>query len=159
ILRHVRSLPAAHAMLVGPAGQVRVWRYWDLDAARCAALSAGLSFDEQAQRVRGLLSEAARTQMVSDVPLGAFLSGGVDSSAIVAAMMHVTGRPVHTYSVGFAGAGRGIDETEDSGRTAVRLGSVHQQVEVRGNDVRDALPDIAGRLGQPTVDGVNMYFV
>ena len=159
ILSGVRMLPPGCAMTVHPSQTPRLWSYWDLDHAHCAALSADLSFGEQAGRVRALLEESARAQMVSDVPLGAFLSGGIDSCALVALMMRVSGRPVHTFSVGFADEGSGLDESSDARRSAQTLGSVHVDVQVTGREVAESLPSIAAHLGQPTVDGVNMYLV
>ena len=159
IMAGVSMLPAGHAMAIRPGAPPRLWRYWDLDYERCAALSAGMTYEDQSLRVRSLLEGAARAQMVSDVPLGAFLSGGVDSTTLVAMMMRVSGRPVHTFSVGFGGTGAALDESSDARRSAEQLGSVHLNVDVTGPEVADALPDVAARLGQPTVDGANMYFV
>jgi len=159
ILQDARMLLPGHAMTVQPNGSPRIWRYWDLDHERCRRLSAGMEFPEQVGRVRSLLECATRSQMVSDVPLGAFLSGGVDSSALVALMARAIGRPVHTYSVGYAGVGGEIDETAAAGRSASYLRSIHESLVVTGEDVAQAAADIARRLGQPTVDGVNVYFV
>ena len=159
IFEGVRMLPPGHALAVSPGGSPRVWRYWDLDHARCAALSAGLDFGAQVERLRGLLDRAAAAQMVSDVPLGAFLSGGVDSSALVGLMTRSSGRPVHTFSVGFGGEGAELDESSSARRSAAHLGAIHTAVDVTGSDVAEALPRIVQGLGQPTIDGVNMYFV
>jgi asparagine synthase (glutamine-hydrolysing) len=142
-----------------PGEAPRLTCYWRLDAETCATLSRGHGYQDQVARLRALLERAAREQMVSDVPLGAFLSGGVDSTALVALMTRAAGRPIHTYSVGFPDAGAEIDESGDAERSAGYLGSVHRSVPVRGQDVAAALPRIAADLGQPTVDGVNMHFV
>jgi asparagine synthase (glutamine-hydrolysing) len=96
---------------------------------------------------------------VSDVPLGAFLSGGVDSSILVAVMTKALGTPVKTFSVGFAAEGRDIDETPDAERMARYLGTDHSTSIVTGDDVRDRITAIAAALDQPSVDGVNSYFV
>jgi len=158
-MQNVAMLPAAHFLTYWPGHEPLIQPYWGLESDRCAALSRGLGFDEQAARLRTLLEEAARAQMVSDVPLGAFLSGGGDSSTLVALMTRVSGRPVHTFSVGFADAGADLDESEDVQRSARHLGAIHSAVRVDGGQVADALPRIAPALGQPTIDGVNMYFV
>jgi asparagine synthase (glutamine-hydrolysing) len=159
ILEGVSMLPAGHALTARPGHEPRLWRYWDLDHERCVALSQGMALDDQAARLRHLLEAAARSQMVSDVPLGAFLSGGIDSSTLVALMTRVSGRPVHTFSVGFSGSAADRDESSDALRSAKALGTVHQTVPVTGRNVAEVLPDIAARLGQPSVDGANMYFV
>jgi asparagine synthase (glutamine-hydrolysing) len=159
ILEDVRMLPAGHAMLVRRGRPTRLWKFWDLDHRKCAELSAGLDFEGQSARLRELLNRAAAAQMVSDVSLGAFLSGGIDSCALVALMTKVSGRPVHTFSVGFRGEGAGLDESEPARRSADYLGAIHSNVIVTGRDVAESLPRIVGDLGQPTIDGVNMAFV
>jgi asparagine synthase (glutamine-hydrolysing) len=97
--------------------------------------------------------------MVSDVPLGAFLSGGIDSTLLVALMARHAGQRLKTFSVGFAGEGVAIDESDRAERIARELGCEHTRVLVRGEDVRERLPRIAAALDQPSVDGVNSYFV
>ncbi|PYT34255.1 MAG: asparagine synthase (glutamine-hydrolyzing) [Acidobacteria bacterium] len=158
ILQGVRMLPPAHAMIVRPGEAPHLWRYWDLDQERCASLSRGMDLREQVIALRSLLLETARRQMVSDVPLGAFLSGGCDSSSLVALMMKSSGRPVHTFAIGYAGVAPELDETADAARAAHFLGSIHRNVEVTGQEVLDVLPEFATQLGQPTMDGLNMYF-
>ena len=94
------------------------------------------------------------------MPLGAFLSGGLDSSLLVALMARqITGKRVKTFSVGFEAEGRDLDETDDAERTARFIGTDHTRVVVRGEDVRDRIRHIASGLDQPSVDGVNSYFV
>ena len=84
------------------------------------------SFDEAATRLRGLLDDAVRVRLMSEVPLGAFLSGGVDSAAVVALMRRHLERPVQTFSVGFAD--EGIDENVAARETARVLGTEHHDV-------------------------------
>jgi asparagine synthase (glutamine-hydrolysing) len=159
ILRGVEMLPAAHVLTIRPGAAPSARRYWRLDYERSAALSRGLSEPEQAQQVRLLLEQAARAQMVGDVPVGAFLSGGVDSSTIVALMSRASGQPIHTYSVGFSDVRTSLDESGDARESARFLGAVHREVQIGAGEVSASLPQIAGDLGQPTVDGVNMHFV
>ena len=158
ILKDVHMLPAAHAMTVRPGENARMWRYWDFDHALSAANLKGMSFEERAAHLRDLLTASARRQIVSDVPVGAFLSSGCDSSSLVALMMQISGRPVHTVSVGFDGGARDLDESEDARRSAIFLGAAHRDVQVTHRDVTEVLPDLARYLGQPTIDGLNMYF-
>src|SRR4029450_3950516 len=114
---------------------------------------------DQVDAVATVLEASARLQLVSDVPLGAFLSGGVDSSILVAVMTKAVGTPVKTFSVGFADEGSAIDETADAERMARHLGTHHTTSVVTGDDVRDRISPIAAPLDQPSVDGVNSYFV
>lgn len=157
-LRGVRMLLPAHRLIV-EGGRERVERYWSLGVDRREGLRR-LSYDEQVEEVARVLEESVRLQMVSDVPLGAFLSGGLDSSLLVALMAREVGKGrVKTFSVGFEAEGRDIDETGKAERTARFIGTDHTRVVVRGQDVRERICHIASGLDQPTVDGVNSYFV
>jgi len=159
ILRGVKMLLPGHRLVVTQGREPRVERYWSLDLDRRVDLRAR-SYEEQIDAVRSALEESVRLQMVSDVPLGAFLSGGVDSSLLVALMAkNTSGERLKTFSVGFEAEGEHIDETDDAQATARFLGTDHSRVVVRGEDVRDRIEQIAFALDQPTVDGVNSYFV
>lgn len=96
ILSGVRKLPAGH-FLVYQDGELEVNRYWDL-----AQVEPRPDPAQPVDQLRGLLEDAVRLQMISDVPLGAFLSGGIDSSTVVACMASQSGDPIRTFSIGFA---------------------------------------------------------
>ena len=102
-------------------GVAKVSRYWRLD---CTERPVG-SVPEEAERLRDLLLDATKVRMLSERPLGAFLSGGVDSSAVVAAMARQTSRPVKTFSIGFEE--RRFDEREHARRLAEYYGTDHQE--------------------------------
>ena len=157
IIGGVQALPPGHR-LVFERGQTRLERYWQLGLDRRPGLR-NATYAEQVDAVASVLEESARLQLVSDVPLGAFLSGGVDSSILVAVMTKALGTPVRTFSVGFAGEADDIDESGDAERMARYLGTDHTTSVVRGTDVRDHITAIARALDQPSVDGVNSYFV
>lgn len=158
ILKGVKMLLPAHRLII-ERGQEKVERYWSLGVDRRAELRS-LPYEEQVKQLSDVMEESVRLQMISDVPLGAFLSGGLDSSLLVALMARqVTGERVKTFSVGFEAEGRDIDETDDAERTARFIGTDHTRVVVRGDDVRDRIRHIAYGLDQPSVDGVNSYFV
>ena len=138
ILRDVQMLPPAHRLIV-EGGREKVERYWSLGLDRRAGLRSR-SFDEHVEEVAAVLEESVRLQMVSDVPLGAFLSGGLDSSLLVALMArHVRDGRLKTFSVGFEDEGSHLDETNDAERTARHIGTDHTRVVVRGDDVRDRI--------------------
>ena len=159
ILRGVKMLLPGHRLVVQQGQEPRVERYWSLGLDRDPDLRAR-SYREQVDAVRSALQESVRLQMVSDVPLGAFLSGGIDSSLLVALMaQHTSGERLKTFSVGFEAEGEHLDETDHAQTTAAFLGTDHSRVVVRGEDVRDRIEQIACALDQPTVDGVNSYFV
>lgn len=159
MLRGVKMLLPGHRMILERGYEERIERYWSLGLDRRIDLRSR-AYEDQVDDVRNALEESVRLQMVSDVPLGAFLSGGVDSSLLVALMARVAGEDrLKTFSVGFDSGNGNIDESDDAETTAHFLGTDHSRVVVSGNDVRDRIAHIAYHLDQPTVDGVNSYFV
>jgi asparagine synthase (glutamine-hydrolysing) len=157
ILRNVSALPPAHQLIV-EGNEHRLKRYWSLALDRDEGLRVQ-RYEAIVESVATRLEEAVQLQMISDVPLGAFLSGGIDSSLLVALMARHSAHPVKTYSVGFEAEGQNIDETDAAQLTADFIGTNHTRVIVRGSDVRDRIERIAEALDQPSVDGVNSYFV
>lgn len=157
MLQGVKMLPPAHRLVVEQKA-VRMERYWGFGLDRVPE-ARNLLYEEQVQAVAELLEESVRLQMVSDVPVGAFLSGGVDSSLLVGLMTRIAGSRVKTFSVGFAEEGASLDETDAAAATARFLGTDHNRIEVSARDMRDNLLHIVSALDQPTVDGVNSYFV
>jgi len=157
ILKDVKALLPAHRMIV-ENGQKRIERYWSLGINRYPELR-NAAYEEQVQILHEAVSESLKLQLVSDVPLGAFLSGGVDSSVLVALMARQMGNRVKTFSVGFDNEGAAFDESNAAAQTAKYLGTDHTHVVVTGREVRDRIFHIACSLDQPTVDGVNSYFV
>lgn len=157
MLKDVKALLPAHRMII-ENGHKRIERYWTLGLDRYPELR-NAPYEEQVQAVSAAVAESLKLQLVSDVPLGAFLSGGVDSSILVALMTQQMGDRVKTFSVGFGEEGAAFDESNDAARTAKYLGTDHTHVRVTGPDVRERIFHIACALDQPTVDGVNSYFV
>jgi asparagine synthase (glutamine-hydrolysing) len=97
IYRNIRKLPPAHFMLLRAGSEPRIAEYWDVSFSP----QKGRSFDDAEEELLDLLQDATSSRMVADVPLGAFLSGGVDSSAVVALMANSTRKPVRTCTIGF----------------------------------------------------------
>lgn len=141
----VRKLPPATAM-VYEGGDVSLQRYWQLDYARKHAV-------EEASELHAPLLEnlrgAVRKRLVSDVPLGAFLSGGIDSSAVVAAMAQETSGPVKTFSIGFDD--ERFDELAHARAVAQLFGTEHEELQVRPDAISVA-PRIARHYGEPFAD-------
>lgn len=154
MLRGVRALPPAHAIDIAD-GRMNVYRYWDLPAEG----SVQSVPSEVVPRVRELLEDSIRRQCQSDVPLGAFLSGGIDSSAVVGLMSQVTGRTPRTFNVSFVGAPTRFNEATHARLVAERFGTDHTEVVLDGATVRDELEKIVWYLDQPSADGINSYFV
>ncbi len=152
--RAVRKLPPAHAMIVRAGKVERVWRYWDIDfSAR-----SSLSFADACEALREKFLEATRIRLVSDVPLGAFLSGGVDSSITVAAMARLAAEPVKTYAIGFED--ERFNELPYAREVARHLGTDHHEMTVQPAAV-DLLPQLVEHLGEPMADNSVMptYYV
>lgn len=154
MLRGVRALPPGHAVLLSN-GSHREYRYWDLPPEG----SVSCPPPEVVPRVRSLLEESIRLHSLSDVPLGAFLSGGIDSSAVVGLMARVLGRPPVTFNVTFRGAPARFDESEHARFVARTFDAQHTDVVIDGSAVRDEMDRIVWHLDQPSADGVNSYFV
>jgi asparagine synthase (glutamine-hydrolysing) len=144
VFRGVHQVPAGH-MLIWEAGRVRLQEYWDVRFE-----SRGSDRPEQAlEEFSALFDEAVRIRMVADVPLGAFLSGGIDSSAVVASMARQSARPVITTSIGFEEASH--SELPHARVVARAVGSDHREVVVRPDAVAD-LPRLVWHLDQPFAD-------
>ena len=107
--------------------------------------------------MRDELTKTVRMQLVSDVPLGVFLSGGVDSSAVAALASEVAPDAVHTFTIGFDEAG--LDESPYAARVAQAIRSRHTSVTLREEDFLKQLPDAFTAIDQPTFDAINTYFV
>jgi len=144
-VRGVHKLPPAHTLVMRD-GKVTLERYWKLDYSKKLD---GVPVEELCERLRTELRAATRRRMISDVPLGAFLSGGIDSSAIVAAMAEISHEPVRTFSIGFDHAG--FDELPYARRIAQQFGTVHEEFEVRANAV-EIVPKIVRHYGEPFAD-------
>ena len=141
----IRKLPPAHAMVIRAGRIEKIFRYWDIDTSQ----RSSLSFSDAAEQLRELVLEATRIRMISDVPLGAFLSGGVDSSITVAAMARLSSRPVKTYAIGFDD--ERFNELPYARQAAEFLGTEHRE-EVCRPDAVDLLPKLIGHLGEPFAD-------
>jgi asparagine synthase (glutamine-hydrolysing) len=140
----VRRLPPAH-YLICENGGVRVERYWRLRRDRKAVRSEG----EWGEAIRSRLEEAVRLRLISDVPLGAFLSGGIDSSAVVAMMRRATGGPIKTFAIGFDEPE--YDELKYARLVAERFETEHHELIVRPNAI-DLLPKLAWHYDEPFAD-------
>ncbi|MBV9465799.1 MAG: asparagine synthase (glutamine-hydrolyzing) [Solirubrobacterales bacterium] len=125
----VLSLPPGHVLTYSPGSQPVIERYWHLPLARPERRQPD-SFPEATARVRSLLEAAVERRLISDVPLGAFLSGGVDSSAIVALMSRLSGERVRTFTIGFEDR-NGLDERPFARLVARRYGTEHHEHVVR----------------------------
>jgi asparagine synthase (glutamine-hydrolysing) len=153
IYKAVRKLPPGHALL-WEKGAARLERYWSLRFGPKTVSPA----PEIRQRIRDLLDESVRLRLVSDVPLGVLLSGGIDSTAVAAVMARHLGRPVQTFSVGFEETG--YNELAQARQMAARIGAEHHEAVVK-LEVSELLPRLARHYGEPFADksAVPTYYV
>jgi asparagine synthase (glutamine-hydrolysing) len=140
----VRKLPPAHRLIVRD-GRVTIDRYWKLSYATKRKISEADAVAELIERLR----EATRLRLISDVPLGAFLSGGIDSSAIVALMAGLMDTPVKTFSIGFDE--KEYDELPYARMVAQRYGTDHHEFVVRPDAV-EIFPKLVWHYNEPFAD-------
>jgi asparagine synthase (glutamine-hydrolysing) len=159
MLENIHSLLPGHC-LIWEKGTVSVKQYWDLPVMTSND-DKYTKYDEIETKLelRRLLEESIKLRMVSDVPVGAFLSGGVDSSAVVALMARLTGERLKTFSVGYDIAGKSMDERHYAELVARRYDTDHNEVIISGREVAAQLSNFVCAMDQPTGDGLNTYLV
>jgi len=148
IFRQIRKLPPAH-LAIYEDGRLSVRRYWSPAAAESDDFEVRGQADEPIDALRTTLSRAVELRLQSDVPLGAFLSGGVDSSLVVALMQRLSNQQVKTFSVGFPV--KEFDESHYARRVAQHLGTEHHEFRVEPNAV-DVLPQLVWNFDEPFAD-------
>ena len=144
----ISKLPVASLMSI-EGGSTRIDRYWSLPEN----VETGVSENEWIERITTGIERSVKMQMVSDVPIGAFLSGGIDSSAVVACMAAATNQPVKTYAIGFGGsaADNFYNELPYARRVAELFGSDHHEIVVKP-DVVALLPRLLWHMDEPIAD-------
>ncbi len=159
MIKGVKMLPPGNRLVFEKGCDLQPQPFWQFGTNRVAG-ARERAYDDLVDVVAETLQESVRLHMVSDVPVGAFLSGGVDSSLLVGLMTRLAGSRIKTFSVGFESApGNPPDESDEAARTAAFLGADHTHVMVTAAEASQHLMCIVKGLDQPTVDGVNSYFV
>jgi asparagine synthase (glutamine-hydrolysing) len=155
MLEGVQMLMPAHALTI-QHGKEKIWRYWDIRFSKQNGKT--ISYNDAKTELRRLFFETLKQHLISDVPLGVFLSGGIDSSLIVAAMRQI-GQETKTYSVGFDAGGAAYNETHHAKQVAERYGAIHTELILSQSDVLNDLDTIVYGIDQPSADGLNSYAV
>ena len=152
----IQKLMPGHSMEVDAQGGVRVRRYWDIPLS---SENVPRSENQYVEIYREMLEEAVSSHLMSDVPLGVFLSGGIDSSAVAALMTRIRRAPVETFSVGYAEDK--YSELSYAREVAKHLNSVHHEVVLGGEDFFDCLPKMIWHEDEPIAwpSSVALYFV
>ena len=153
MIENLRSLPPAYFLVMSAAGDVLEKAcYWRLPETR-----RDVEQEEAVEQTRSLLEESARLHLVADVPLGAFLSSGVDSASLVALMSKYASGRVKTFTVCFE------DQRISEGRLARKVAETceteHREIVLSETEMLGSLPDAIAAIDQPTIDGINTWVI
>ena len=157
----IHKLPAGHLLTCDRGGSLTIERYWSpLDGPAWAAPGTR---GEAVERVRALVQEAVRKRLMADVPVGAFLSGGVDSSTNVALMSRLVSTPLQTFTIEFTGFGpsENFHDVPYARQVASMFGCRHTEVQVSAREAIDFIPEMVRQQDEPLGDPacLPMHFV
>jgi asparagine synthase (glutamine-hydrolysing) len=162
LFRDIRKLPAGHMLVCRRNGDVETNKYWDALPRKESPGDGARQLNEEEHRseIMRLLRDSIKDRMMSDVPFGVFLSGGVDSSANVALMAEQIMRPVETFSVGFRDAPE-LNELETAREIAKLFGTNHHEVVIGEDEMKRLLPEMIFHQDEPLADPVcvPLYYV
>jgi asparagine synthase (glutamine-hydrolysing) len=144
IFSQVQAVPPGHVLRIGPRGEAEVHQFWKPKLEARTGRSEAEWIEETRERVLATVSQ----HMLSDVPVGAFLSGGIDSGAVAAGMTRAVGRGITAFTAGFPGSS--IDETAAAKRIAEHLGCNHVVLPIEPETAADVLPAVQRAFDEPT---------
>lgn len=148
----VQQLEAGHYAII-TNGKIKSESYWSYDHSK----GEGDSYAVAKEKVKDLFIDAVRLRMVSDVPIGAFLSGGIDSSLVVACMAELSEAPVNTFTVSFVE--KEYDESVFAQQIATKYKTNHHRMLVKPEEFLNSVEDILASMDMPSGDGPNSYLV
>lgn len=151
LIEGVRAVPPGHAVIVEHS-RVSPRPYWRLPSAAAPAPEP-----EWVEAVRTRFAETVASHLVSDVPVGVFLSGGVDSTLVAALAQEASAAPISTWTVAFEAPG--ANEGPQAAAVAKILGTQHREITVGPDELQRLLPHALRAMDQPTIDGVNTYAI
>jgi asparagine synthase (glutamine-hydrolysing) len=160
VYQGVQKLPPGHILELSARendfGSQTLESYWDVyeiaaaSRSRNSSLPAKTPIAETTEKLESLLAMAVKMRMISDVPLGAFLSGGIDSSLVVALMQQASSRPVQTFTIGFDEDA--FNEAKYAKQIAAHLGTDHTELYVRSREAQDVVPQLPDMFDEPYSD-------
>jgi len=150
IFKNIRKLRPGHVLLY-QNGSVREEEYWTLQAPPPMSVLPSEDFASQKKSLFSTLEEAVRSHMIADVPIGAFLSGGLDSSIVVGLMSRNSAIPVKTYSIGYKDMPL-FDETHYARDVAVLNRTDHHEIKLSAQDILSAIPEVLDSFDEPFAD-------
>jgi asparagine synthase (glutamine-hydrolysing) len=157
VFRNIRKLEPGHYLVARPDGRTRITQYWDL---RFPSERRGGTFEQRVEQLDELLRRTVRDHMISEVPVGVLLSGGVDSTAVLNFATEAASKPISTFTVGFDGE-QCPDERPYARMAAERFGSRHFDMTISARDFLDALPTYVTHMEEPVCEppGIALYFI
>ncbi|MFQ5655527.1 MAG: asparagine synthase (glutamine-hydrolyzing), partial [Planctomycetota bacterium] len=161
LFRGIFKIPAGHGVTIDHRGEARAWCWWDCRPSRDTQLTEDdLTEDEAVDELGRLLRRAIARRMVSDVPFGVLLSGGVDSSLNVVLMSELMERPVSTFTIGYEGE-ESFNEFEHARRVSARYRTDHHEARITRDQVEEFLPLLVRLQDEPIADNVciPLYFL
>jgi asparagine synthase (glutamine-hydrolysing) len=161
IIKNVFALMPGTLMVVDKKSNIIEHKtYWELTPSEHLISEVSkLDYITQVIQTRKLIEDACKYHLVSDVPVGSFLSGGVDSSIITALIAKISSKPVKSFSVGFENGPDLINELSDAKNVSDYIGTEHTEVILTGVDVSKNFDDFIDSIDQPSYDGLNTYWV
>jgi len=152
MVKGIRSLPAGHMLWIERGGARRQQQFWKMFGPGDEVIAP--------DGLREQLLDSVRHHLVADVPVGVFLSSGLDSATLCALASELLDKPLETVTLGFDEfSGTALDETVLAGKIAGHYGTKHTEARISKSDFDDAREDILKAMDQPSIDGVNTYFV
>ena len=142
-LKGVKKLKAGHIMSV-KKNNISSREYWNIQPSK------GNSFINNTDELESILDNVIKKEMISDVPIGSFLSGGIDSSLVTALMVKNSKKPINTFSIGFEN--NDFDESNHARKVANHLGTVHHEKIINNNDLFDSIPKFSEAYDEPFAD-------
>lgn len=153
LVKDIHSVPAAHTLTMGSDGDPSLKEYWELPLASGKGTVSSLT----KQQIKETLAEAVELRLVSDVPLGVFLSGGVDSSAVAMLAQFASPDQIKTFTIGFAE--ESFDEGQQAKDTARQLGVEHHPLVLSEAEMVATYAQAFAAMDQPSIDGINTYHI
>jgi asparagine synthase (glutamine-hydrolysing) len=151
IFKDIYKLPPAH-ILVLENGKIKIWRYWKLPKGPVKGLKSSFNIKEYIQEISNRMEISVRRRLMSEVPLGAFLSGGVDSSTVVSLMSQSINNSVKSFTIDFKGGGKKYSEVEFARQVAKHCRTDHHEHTVHSLDLVDLLKKLAWHFDEPFAD-------
>lgn len=158
IFKNIRVLKPGHFMKIDMATNITISPYYNKNNISYK-IPMDFSYQDSVMMLREKLEESAKYHLISDVNIGAYLSGGIDSAATVALLQNALNKPIKTFTLGFEGISKHLDESRIAEKTAKFLRSDHTCKIINSNDVSEIFDKFIYALDQPSIDGINSFLV